>query len=286
MLLLAPITCVNAQEAYQPDPVPAELKLDELFGVPSDDAVRWLASFLTKNPNWQLLIKEKSVVLHNFRSTVRGEVEIPRLATMVEALSAEVDSQTCEVQIEPRPATWLLKWDASKLVKEDDFEMSITLICSDRPVSMDQAAPIAARADGMIRLSAHFAKTNGATIRYEPQAHKNTVGYWSDKNDSVSWNFKAAQPGKYVVTMLAGCGAGQGGSAIELGLAAANSRTSIETLKWTTVDTGHFQNFRWQQVGEVMIKSAGEYTLSVNAQKLAKAAVVDIREIDLVLQAK
>jgi hypothetical protein len=286
LLLLVPGSSMLAQQSYERDPVPADLKLDDLFGTPSEDSFRWLAMFLNKNPNWQLIIKDRSVLLHNFRSTVRGEVEIPRLATMIESIKADVDSQPCDVEIEPRPATWLLKWDASKVVKEDDFEMSINIGCSDRPVSMEQTTAINSRADGMIRLPAHFAKTNGATIRYEPQPHKNTVGYWSDPKDSVSWRLRAAQPGTYVVSVLAGCGAGQGGSAVEFSVSGANPQPTREVLKWTTVDTGHFQNFRWQPIGEVMIKSAGEYTLSVKAVKMAKSAVVDIREINLVLQAK
>ncbi len=54
-------------------------------------------------------------------------------------------------------------------------------------------------ATGDIRLLAKDAKVHGATARYEPQPHKNTIGYWTKPEDWVSWDFEVASAGRYEV---------------------------------------------------------------------------------------
>src|SRR3954464_8888999 len=70
------------------------------------------------------------------------------------------------------------------------------------------------RADGSILLLATNAVVHGKTIRYEPQPHKNTIGYWTKAEDWVSWNFQVSKPGKFDVTLTQACGKGSGGSEV------------------------------------------------------------------------
>ncbi len=157
------------------DAVPAELNLENLFGEPTGDAVRWLGTFLTRNPDWALSITDHTVTLHSFRTTIKDSIEIPRLATMVESIKGEVREGQCDIKIDPQPNTWKLSWDASKVMSQDDFELVITMVCNERPVTIEQAGMITAQADNMVRLPAHRAITTGKAIRYEPQSFKNTV---------------------------------------------------------------------------------------------------------------
>src|SRR6478735_6943013 len=59
-------------------------------------------------------------------------------------------------------------------------------------------------ADGSVVLQAKDATVHGATIRYEPQRQTNTVGYWSNAADWVSWKVDGLRAGTYAVEVLQG----------------------------------------------------------------------------------
>lgn len=137
--------------------------------------------------------------------------------------------------------------------------------------------------DGSIALSAHDAIVSGEKLQFEPLTHKNTVGYWVNPQDYAQWTFQTpAEPSmpsdvRWDVHVLQGCGAGQGGSLVRFDF----GNTSLEH---TVVETGHFQNFRWFHLGEVALPPASDQLLRVQCQKLARGAVMDIRQIRLVPQ--
>jgi hypothetical protein len=56
-------------------------------------------------------------------------------------------------------------------------------------------------------------------------------------------------------------------------------------LTFQTLDTGHFQNFRWRHLGEITLTDAGEYELRIEAKRIAKNAFCDVRAVQLVRQA-
>src|SRR5215203_2142730 len=68
--------------------------------------------------------------------------------------------------------------------------------------------------DGTIFLLATNATVQGKTIRYEPQPHKNTIGYWTKTDDWISWDFAIDKPGRFDVTLTQSCGKGSGGSEV------------------------------------------------------------------------
>ena len=116
--------------------------------------------------------------------------------------------------------------------------------------------------------------THGEKLRFEPQPHKNTVGYWVNTEDWCEWHF-TAKPGDYKVYIWQGCGTGQGGS--EVGVASGNT-----TVKFIVEDTGHFQNFKQREIGVLKLNDTGDYKLRLKPIKKAKNAVMDVRRIKLV----
>src|SRR5258705_9953247 len=58
--------------------------------------------------------------------------------------------------------------------------------------------------DGTVVLHAKDASVHGSTVRYEPDPHKNTVGYWTRLEDWVSWEFEIKKDGKFSVEILQG----------------------------------------------------------------------------------
>lgn len=136
------------------------------------------------------------------------------------------------------------------------------------PNSISQAA------DGTIQLYAKQAIIHGTTVRYEPQPHKNTIGYWTRAEDWVSWDFALIRPGTFTVEMTQACGKGSGGSEYVLSIAG-------QAIKDTVPETGAFTNFVKRVIGKVNLPQAGRYRLAVKPVKKPGLAVMDLRAVTL-----
>ncbi len=128
--------------------------------------------------------------------------------------------------------------------------------------------------DRVITLSACDAVVHGEKLQFEPLTHKNTVGYWVNPSDYAEWSYALDTPGEFEVEILQGCG-GHAGSDVELGF-------SEGTVPFVVEETGHFQNFVWRKIGRVALKELGVQVMSLKCNKLAKGAVMDMRQVRLV----
>ena len=129
-------------------------------------------------------------------------------------------------------------------------------------------------ADGTITLHARTAEVTGVQLRFEPLPHKNTLGFWTRKDDTACWEFELAKPGTFSVEVLQGCGKGSGGSEVEVDLAG-------KKLMFTVKDTGGFQAFEARNVGTVTLDTPARLTLTVTPKTKPGAAVMDLRQITL-----
>lgn len=132
---------------------------------------------------------------------------------------------------------------------------------------------VAQAADGVITLHARDLTVHGANVRYEPKPEKDTVGYWSKKEDWVSWEFAVVKPGKFAVEALQGCGKGSGGAEAEFAVGA-------QVLLLTVENTGHFQKFIPKALG-VLTLPAGKFTLTAKPKTKPGGAVMDLRQVTL-----
>ena len=128
--------------------------------------------------------------------------------------------------------------------------------------------------DGTITLHARTASVHGSQLRFEPMPHKNTLGFWTNKNDHVGFEFTVEKPGTFTVEVLQGCGKGSGGAEVELAVGG-------EKLTFTVKDTGGFQAFEAREVGTLTVEKAGRHTLTVRAKTKPGPAVMDLRQIVL-----
>ena len=110
-------------------------------------------------------------------------------------------------------------------------------------------------------------------MRYEELPQKDTLGYWVNVEDTASWTFQAPLAGKYRVTVLQGCGKGNGGSTVAVEAGAGRCEFTVE-------ETGHFQRFVPREIGQVEL-AAGDNTLTIRPLKKAKSAVMDLRRVIL-----
>ncbi len=200
-------------------------------------------------------------------------VEFPRVFARVQSVSWN-DQAKSPLELQSEPQRWSVRWKSVPV-----GATSIEITFAEPPLLESETNPIRADGDGSFTLHAYQATTWGEKLRYEPQMHKNTVGYWTNLADSATWRLQLDQPGEFNVGVLQGCGAGQGGSEAKLTIAKNND--VIETLSFDTLDTGHFQNFLWRHLGKINVNESGELALTITATKIQKAALMDVRAITL-----
>jgi arylsulfatase A len=137
---------------------------------------------------------------------------------------------------------------------------------------MPSPASVTQAEDGTILLHARDVTIHGTTVRFEPQAHKNTIGFWTKQDDWVSWTFAVAKPGTFAVEILQGCGKDSGGAEVALAI-------GDQAVTFTVEDTGHFQNFVKRGIGQIVIAEPGLITLSVKPKSKPGVAVMDLRQV-------
>ena len=130
------------------------------------------------------------------------------------------------------------------------------------------------KADGSVLLLATNAVTHGRTIRYEPQPHKNTIGYWTKAEDWVSWEFEVDRPGRFEITLTQSCGKASGGSEVAFNV-------GDQTIKDIVPETGSFTTWTNRTIGVFHFASAGTFTLSVRPLRKPGLAVMDLRAVKL-----
>ncbi|MFM7186161.1 MAG: hypothetical protein ACKO4Z_15525 [Planctomycetota bacterium] len=150
---------------------------------------------------------------------------------------------------------------------------------ADRNAASRQPVIVPQDDDGTILLSGSHAVVRGTMLRWEPQPHKLTLGYWTQAEDAAEWTFAVNAPGDFEVEVLQGCGTGQGGS--EMAVALDPGRIAA-TLRFVVEDTGGFQQFRPRTVGRITIADAGTHVLRIKPERIAKHAACDIRQVRLV----
>ncbi|MCI0700435.1 MAG: sulfatase-like hydrolase/transferase [Planctomycetia bacterium] len=127
---------------------------------------------------------------------------------------------------------------------------------------------------GVITMHARTCLVKGVQLRFEPLPHKNTLGFWTNKDDYATFDFTVEKGGSFTVEVLQGCGKGSGGAEVEIAV-------GDEKLTFTVKDTGGFQNFEAREVGTLKIEKAGRHSLTVKAKTKPGAAVMDLRQIVL-----
>jgi hypothetical protein len=142
-----------------------------------------------------------------------------------------------------------------------------TLIFTPAP----EGRPIAQAGDLSITLHALDATVHGVTLRYEFRPDKNTLGYWSNPRDWVSWDFEVKKPGKFIVFVMQGSPGSK-----DIQIAAGD-----QTLNWTTKNTGSFHTFTFLEVGTLTFDTPGIKTLTLKPAKTVTGFVMDLREVIL-----
>lgn len=198
-----------------------------------------------------------------------SSLKIPRLANVVESIRWQ-SAPDSKISLQPEPDHWIIRHGKPPAANGD-----VLIINLDTPPAVfDESVVTHSAPDGEILLPAKLAITNGENLRYEPQPHKNTVGYWSNMKATAEWKLLTPQKGPYEIDILQGCGTGHGGSQVEI-LVGKESRT------FTVEETGHFQNFIWRTVGTLELPANETMTLKLAPKSKPGGAVMDVRAVRL-----
>ena len=211
------------------------------------------------------------VVLHVRSVPENGNLSLPRLNNPIGKVYIE-NTEKEPKRFWPERDEWVIT--LGKDLPAVPFNVIVEI--KDGPARL-AGKPVMAMADkeGKIALPAHYAKAHGTMLRYEPQSHKNTIGYWVNEKDWVEWSFIVAEAGTYEVRIWQGCGTGQGGSEVDILI-------GDQKLEFTVEDTGHFQNFKERSLGKVALKAGANQSLEIRPQTKAANAIMDVRLIELV----
>jgi arylsulfatase A len=149
------------------------------------------------------------------------------------------------------------------------------------PTRNTDYAPNPQNKDGVITMHARTALVTGVQLRFEPLPHKNTLGFWTNKDDLASFDFTVEKPGTFTVEVLQGCGKGSGGAEVELAVWTPTGDPTGASVTFTVKDTGGFQNFEARDVGTLKIEKAGRHSLLVIPKTKPGVAVMDLRQVVL-----
>ena len=165
-----------------------------------------------KTPWGRIEWKTDAVLLYIEAWPADGKVAMPRLNNPIGTVYSVNDPAKTPLGFQPNLQDWTISKPKGSAAGPDVVQVEV--VGKPRPAGTPVVTDPSE--DGKIVLPAHVAVTHGRLLRYEPQPHKNTVGYWADETDWVEWQFRAAKPGAYTVQLLQGCGKGQGGSAVKV----------------------------------------------------------------------
>lgn len=226
--------------------------------------------FLDIAPWGRLLSLDSKLILQVDRAPVDGTVSIPRLNNPVKAVYFD-NMPNQQLELKPGVREWNIHWPEIRPAKAGD---AIVIQLEGKPFLPKQPRMIRPNANGQIQLAAHNAVTHGEALRYEPQPHKNTLGYWTRDKDWAEWHFTINGGNAYAVEVRYGCGTGHGGSVVRLECAQQN-------LQWQVAETGGFQTWREFRPGKLQLNTPGKYTMVLRAVHLQHKAVMDVQQIVL-----
>jgi len=217
---------------------------------------------------------DRGLALHvaDARLPASGTVRIPRLNNPVTAIYLQGDKDRTPLKLTPHVA----EFEIALPIGPGGLGRLIVVVETVGPPHVTaEPRTIRPAANGLITLAAHDAVTHGQNLRYEPQPHKNTVGYWSRQEDWCEWHFAVAKPGRYEVQILQGCGKGQGGSEVAVTIGG-------QEVVFTVEETGHFQNFKNRTLGTVKLAAGDDHALQLRPRAKAAGAVMDVRQVRLI----
>lgn len=197
-----------------------------------------------------------TLYLHVFNWPAEGKLVAPGLKNKVK--SARLLASGKRLAVENREEGAVISLPAAA---PDPISSTIVLKFSGAPEV--ETAPILQHADHSVTLAASDARLHGSTLQYESGGGHDNIGYWTNPEEWVDWEFKVTQPGKFeVLAEIAALGAGK----FDLAM-------GRQTLHGAAPVTADYTTFQTVSLGTVEISAPGSVTLAVHPEKQSWAPI-------------
>jgi alpha-L-fucosidase len=125
-----------------------------------------------------------------------------------------------------------------------------------QPVGAALATVLKPDAEGRLTLNAEDADLHGNQIKLEEQGGKSDIGFWDNREESVSWTAQIAKAGAYKVSAEVAVLGGDANFVVEVGGQSLNARVPA---------TGGWDRFATTELGTVDLKSPGRLEVKVRS---------------------
>jgi len=158
--------------------------------------------------------------------------------------------------------------------KIDPFATVVALELAGPPEVIEVGSIISPQADGKFILKAADAEVHGTTAQYESGGGKDNIGFWTNRNDFVTWTINVKTEGDYAVEITYACDNGSSGSEYTVGV------SDTTKVSGKIEATGDWAKFKSESLGKIHLP-VGKQTLTVKATSMPRGAVMNLQRITL-----
>ncbi len=211
--------------------------------------------------------KGTTLYLHVFTWPQDGKLLLPGLKSEVKKAYLLADSAALKTQATEEGVVLTLPAQAL------DPIATVIVVNLSGELKVEKAL-LSQAADGTIVLSAIQANIhnfNGSNAQVEEKGGIPNIGFWTASGVTVDWNFKITKPGRFDLVASTACANEKSQFQI---------RVDNQTLNATVMSTGGYESFVDQNLGQIELKTSGEYLLQIKPDKNAWAPI-NIRSLTL-----
>ncbi|HSG70463.1 MAG TPA: hypothetical protein VLA12_08615 [Planctomycetaceae bacterium] len=142
-----------------------------------------------------------------------------------------------------------------------------------RSLLIESAEKSGQQPDGRIFFTAADSKVEGSIAKLESHPGNDRIGFWTNLDDRVVWDYEATRPGTYSAEITYSL---DGESESEVNLEFGES-----TLSKKLRGTGSWYRYRTLEVGTIKIPAQGNYSLAVSGTRKTGAALMNLKSVVL-----
>ena len=157
--------------------------------------------------------------------------------------------------------------------KLSDLTCSLRITGSNlMPVPIAMQSLVLPDAEGGLTLTADGATLHGDQIRLEEQGGKADIGWWNNRDESVSWTAQVAKAGAYKVSAVVATLPGEARFSVDVG---------DQSISAAVPATGDWAQFATIDLGLINIKEVGKVEVKVHAKAGAEWQPININALQL-----
>lgn len=206
------------------------------------------------------------IYLHVFDWPADGKLRIPGLANAVK--SATLLAGDIELSAESSPGGPVLSVPSTA---PDPLCSTIRMVIQGAPRVSDPL--VLPDSDGTIRLFPAYARYHGSDLQTESRNGMDNIGYWTNPENTVSWNLQVPADGRYQLVIDAA--APSEGAVLMV--------KGVGKLAYAVPKTGDFNAFQSTKVGETALTKDSTITLTLHPVADGWNPV-NVRKVELIPQ--